>query len=140
VARELIPDPNLPDTFQRSRLDWRQADQEEGRRWLQLYQELLALRRQSIVPRLAGPGGNRAWYSRIGDGGLHVRWLLAGGGRLEVMVNFSGTDLEDVTVDADALLYALPAVSGKSDHRTGLKAHSIIWLLKETEANRDAGQ
>lgn len=139
-ARALIPDPNLPDTFQRSRLDWRQADREEGRRWLQLYRELLALRRQFIVPRLAGTGRNRAWYSRIGDGGLHVRWLLAGGGRLEVMVNFSGTDLEDVPVDADALLYALPAVSGKSGQRTDLKAYSIIWLLKETEANSDAGQ
>ena len=139
-ARALIPDPNLADTFQRSRLDWRQADREEGRSWLQLYRELLALRRQIIVPRLAGTGRNRAWYSRIGDGGLHVRWLLAGGGRLEVLVNFSGTDLEDVPVDADALLYALPALSGKSDHRTGLKAHSILWLFKETEANRDAGQ
>jgi malto-oligosyltrehalose trehalohydrolase len=139
-ARALIPDPNQPATFERSCLDWRQADQENGRRWLELYRELLALRQQTIVPRLAGPGRHRAWYSRIGDGGLHVRWSLAGGGLLEVLANFSGTDIDGVAVDANALLSAPPRISGISEQRISLKAHSIIWLFNETEASCDAEQ
>lgn len=139
-TRALIPDPNQPDTFERSRLDWRQADREEGRRWLRLYRELLTLRRRTIVPRLAGPIRKRAWYDRIGDGGLHVRWLLAGGGLLEVLANFSATDLDIAAVERDTVLYAQPTISGVSDHRPCLTAHGIIWLFKEEEAPCDAGQ
>ena len=92
-TRERIPDPNDPDTFARSRIDWRQADRENGRRRLQMYRELLALRRQTIIPRLVGRQRTRAWYTLIGTGGLHVRWILAGETLLEVLVNFSETDL-----------------------------------------------
>ena len=139
-TRECIPDPNDPETFARSRLDWRQAGREKGRRWLRLYRELLALRRQAIAPRLAGPGRHRAWYSRIGGGGLHVRWLLAGGGLLEVMANFSGNDLPGVVINMNAVLYALPPMAEKSGQQTGLKAHSIVWLLNKTEEIDDEGQ
>ena len=139
-TRERIPDPNDPETFARSRLDWRQADRENGDRWLQMYRELLALRRQTIIPLLVGRQRTRAWYTLIGAGGLHVRWILAGETLLEVLVNFSGTDLPGVVIDKNAVLYALPPMAGNSGQQTGLKAHSIVWLLKKTEENDDAGR
>ena len=45
-----------------------------------------------------------------------------------------------VVIDKNAVLYALPPMAGNSGQQTELKAHSIVWLLKKTEENDDAGR
>ena len=63
--RSVVPDPQDPETFQRSKLDWAEPDAGAHARMLALYRALIALRR--AVPgshrprvRLAGrPGGRR---------------------------------------------------------------------------------
>jgi maltooligosyltrehalose trehalohydrolase len=131
TARERIPDPGSEDTFRRSRLNWQQADRANGREMLHLYRSLLALRKEIIIPRLAGLQGNTAGYALIGDAGLHVRWELGEGSHLEVLVNFSEAPLSGVPMDGDALLYALPPLDRDAISRHTLMPHSIAWLLKE---------
>jgi maltooligosyltrehalose trehalohydrolase len=46
-----VPDPAAPDTFERSKLDWRRLEQPEHARLLALYRDLLALRRQEPALR-----------------------------------------------------------------------------------------
>ncbi len=131
AKREGIPDPNDAETFQRSRLDWQQQEHSKGREFLQLYRTLLALRKQLIIPRLAGLQGNTATYTLIGTAGLHVRWLLGDGSHLEAVVNFSDGVLPGVPMKGDTLLYALPPLDRCDSLRHGLRPRSIAWLLHD---------
>ena len=58
--RELIPDPQAPATFERSRLDWSERELPEQQRVLELYRSLLALRRSDPVLRDVERSGLRA--------------------------------------------------------------------------------
>ncbi len=74
-----VPDPNAQTTFTQSKLDWQKVQSEEGKRWLALTRQLLALRQQSIVPLLADAGGNTGQVVATAEGFLAVRWDLPKG-------------------------------------------------------------
>ena len=74
-----IPDPVASSTFEQSKLDWERPASEAGRSHLALCRELLAIRREAVVPRLPAAG---ATSERRGDNGLSVRWRLADGSLL----------------------------------------------------------
>jgi malto-oligosyltrehalose trehalohydrolase len=71
ARRETIPDPNAAETFERSRP---QPDAQRGNDRRALYQQLLRLRREHIVPRLKGAKsiGARA----IGSSAVLAQWEL----------------------------------------------------------------
>jgi maltooligosyltrehalose trehalohydrolase len=79
---EDIPDPGLPDTFQRSKLDWSEMLREPHRGLLQWYRQLIHLRRAELEV-FAGPLA-----------GVSVRfdeqdcWLTLERGHLSVACNF----------------------------------------------------
>lgn len=125
-----IPDPNATATFQRARLDWQQAESDNGRNWLGLYRTLLALRREHIIPRLIGLVGKSARYTVLSNIGLHVCWTLARGAHLEVLVNFSTTSLPHQVANGGIVLYASPALENDSLPPM-LQPQSICWLLGE---------
>jgi len=95
-----IPDPNAPETFARSRIDWNRLATREGREKFDFLQELIAIRRKEIAPLLAGAAPHSGKALASGDRFLAVDWSL-GGGRLQLRANFS---------DAAA---ALPAGEGR---------------------------
>ncbi len=132
-ARACIPDPNVADTYLRSRLDWLEAEREQGRECLHFYRHLLRLRRREIIPRLTGLHGNRAQFSLIGNHGLQACWILAGAARLEVFINYGDTSLPIFPMDGGSVLYCLPPAAGHDTPPTVLKPHSIIWLLNDKE-------
>ena len=78
-----LPDPLAEDTFRQCVLRWDEMD--AG--WLDLYKELLALRRKEIMRRQAGSGT----YRMLGERAFEVRWPLREHGELMVVVNFSST-------------------------------------------------
>jgi malto-oligosyltrehalose trehalohydrolase len=99
-----IPDANDASTFEACRLDWGEAGRPGHREWLELYRELLALRRRHVVARLAGaPGGGR--YELEGEGGLRVEWVLGGGARLTLAANFSAAEWRLSRAPAGRLLH-----------------------------------
>jgi len=89
-----VPDPNAPDTFERSMLDPAEAGSPEGLARLTLVRLLLVQRRQHLVPRLEQA---RSLGARpIGERALHAHWQL-GDLRLHVYCN-----LGDLPADVDA--------------------------------------
>jgi maltooligosyltrehalose trehalohydrolase len=87
--RERIPDPGDVRTFERSQLDWSEPMQDRHRSRLELYRELLRVRREEIVPHTAGVSGRDAVYELRGTRGLEARWRLRDGARLVLEANLS---------------------------------------------------
>jgi maltooligosyltrehalose trehalohydrolase len=86
-----IPDPLAKSTFQSAILDWESRKESPGKKRLALVQNLLAIRRREIVPRLAGAsfGDARA----AGDGLLTAHWGMGGGATLQLVANLSSTEI-----------------------------------------------
>lgn len=79
----VVPDPQDPATFTRSKLNWSEAAEADHARLLELYRALIALRRST--PELTGLGfeGTEVDFSE------EDRWLLLRRGRTQVAMNFS---------------------------------------------------
>ena len=91
-ARDHIPDPNDPGSFEASKLDWAARERPVGRAWLDFTRGLLAVRACEVVPHLAGAraGGSivEATEGRIG-----VNWPLDGAVlRLRARLTVGGDD------------------------------------------------
>jgi len=86
-----IPDPLAKSTFQSAILDWESRKEAPGKKRLALVQNLLAIRRREIVPRLAGAsfGDARA----AGDGLLTAHWRMGDGATLRLVANLSSTEI-----------------------------------------------
>ncbi|MFA7386139.1 MAG: malto-oligosyltrehalose trehalohydrolase [Thiohalobacteraceae bacterium] len=103
-AREAIPDPNAPETFERSRLDWALLAQPQHQDWLAFYRDLLHLRQREIVPRLSrGPA--ESYFRLHGEGGLEVGWHLRDAARLLLLANLADRPLTGLTHPAGQPLY-----------------------------------
>ena len=102
----VVPDPQDPDTFQRSKLDWAEIESGRHARLLAAYRRLTALRRTH--PDLTDP----AFGSTSCTVDEESRVFRMRRGRLLVVVNFGdGPACVDVGADAD-LLFA----SGEGVH------------------------
>lgn len=103
---DVVPDPQDPETFTRSKLNWAEASEGDHARLLALYRELIALRRST--PDLTDGGFADTAVDFSEDEG----WLLLRRGGTEVALNFSaeartvpvaGSSLRLATDDAVAL-------------------------------------
>jgi len=81
-----VPDPQDPETFQRSKLDWSELAGDRHRRMLQLYRELIALRRQ--LPELSDP---RLRSVRV-ELDEEARWLVVRRGSVVIAVNLADAE------------------------------------------------
>jgi malto-oligosyltrehalose trehalohydrolase len=84
-----IPDPLMEATFRAAKLDWDARATAAGRERVALVTELLADRRQHIVPHLAGA---RFGAARFEGDILTARWLLGNGEHLHLLANLSGQE------------------------------------------------
>ena len=84
-ARERIPDPNDPATQAASRLDWSERARAPHRERLELVRRLLALRRERLVPRLAGTAPGR---TELVGTTLRAHWTLGDGSLLSIALDF----------------------------------------------------
>jgi malto-oligosyltrehalose trehalohydrolase len=131
-AQAAIPDPSAPDTFARSKLDWSSLGEAAHARWLAFYGGLLALRRDAIVPLLAGAPGGHGRHVACGAGALVVEWALDRGSRLEIRLNLSDREAVAPHPPAGELLRCEPedAASGFAAGR--LPAAAAACYLSET--------
>jgi maltooligosyltrehalose trehalohydrolase len=92
AARARIPDPNAEATLAASTLQWSERTRSPHREWLAYVTELLRLRRQHLVPRLAGlrNGGSFSCENTL----LRVEWPLGDGSRWRLLANFGTSDAE----------------------------------------------
>jgi malto-oligosyltrehalose trehalohydrolase len=130
--RQSIPDPNAPDTFQRSILAWKNLAEPRHREWFGFYRRLLRLRREWIIPRLGGMRGGGA-FQPLGQSGLRLRWTLGDGSCLSLLANLGdrplpvGHALEPV----GNLLYQHPPEPQSQSLNQPMPPWSVIWLLVE---------
>ncbi len=126
AVRERIPDPNEPATFQSAALDWTNTGTAECERWLRYVRDLLVLRRNVIVPRLAGmPGGQGHW--QLGTGSvLQVSWTLNDRSVLLLHANLGDQAAPGVESPAGGeLLFASDPVNGNA-----MPAWSVRWYRR----------
>ncbi|MEA2861940.1 MAG: maltooligosyltrehalose trehalohydrolase, partial [Methylobacteriaceae bacterium] len=86
-----IPDPLAQSTFQSAVLDWESRNQPAGKKRLALVQQLLAIRRREIVPRLAGAAFGDAHAAD--NGLLTANWRLGDGATLVLTANLSNREI-----------------------------------------------
>lgn len=117
ASRDRIPDPLAETTFTSAKLDWSAATAPR----LAHYRELIAARRQHIVPLLPsiGRGGNA---TRHGDGAVQVRWQ-AGADTLVLAANLSARRVD------------VPSARGRTlwsegDTVPALGPWSVRWTLE----------
>jgi maltooligosyltrehalose trehalohydrolase len=104
-VRDRIPDPNDVATFDRSKLDWSEPEREPHSEHLRYCRELLALRRQMIVPRLAQVEVRNARYDTT-DGLLHISWRLGDNAELMLIANLRADSASsDMTVPNGRLIH-----------------------------------
>ena len=114
-----IPDPQDPQTFQSSKLDWDEVDSGEHGRLHRLYRDLIALRHSD--PDLADP-----WLEHLTvDFDEEQRWISVSRGRLRIVCNL-GAEAVKVPVAGDVVLaWGEPAVDADG---TMLEGHSLAVL------------
>jgi malto-oligosyltrehalose trehalohydrolase len=82
-----VPDPLDLSTFRSAILDWESRHEPSGQKRLALVQQLLAIRRREIVPRLAGAGFGDAHAAD--NGLLTASWRMGDGATLRLLANLS---------------------------------------------------
>ncbi|MEE6138680.1 malto-oligosyltrehalose trehalohydrolase [Mycobacterium sp. 050128] len=114
-----IPDPQDPQTFLRSKLNWGELDAGEHARLLAFYRDLITLRRGD--PDMANP-----WLEHLTvDYDEELRWITLSRGQLRIACNLGD---EPVTVPAAGdvvLAWGEPSVG---DGGTVLQGHSVAIL------------
>ena len=125
---ETVPDPNSPETFSRSKLDWNKLNQPAGKDWLHFTQQLLQLRQQAIVPLLATAGGDSGRVLKTAPGCVVVSWTFPLG-TLSLALNISDQPVSMPDL-AGETLFAWPAASSE------LLANTLIVRLAQGEPTR----
>ena len=85
-----VPDALAPSTFQSAVLDWNERAEPAAQQRLALVQQMLAIRRREIVPRLAGASFGEA--KAAGNGLLTADWRMGDGATLRLLANLSDRD------------------------------------------------
>lgn len=122
---EHVLDPTAQETFRSAVLDWEAASSEPGAVWIERYRQLIALRRQRVVPVVSKMrrGGRHA----VRDGVLRVEWPLDDGRAYVLVANPSdrviASQMED---DINDVIYAL------GNHRPdGLGAWALVFGIAD---------
>jgi maltooligosyltrehalose trehalohydrolase len=120
ARRESIPDPNAPATFEASRP---QPDPDHGDARAALYRRLLTLRRDVIVPHLAGAKALDA--QAIGPAAVTARWRLDNGAVLTLACNLA-TEPCALARPAGALMFTTSDAAWADDRLAGTS--TAAWL------------
>jgi maltooligosyltrehalose trehalohydrolase len=107
----VVPDPQDPETFRRSKLNWDEAGGGDHARLLGLYRSLTALRREHS--ELAGLGFEETDVTFDDDAG----WLRFRRGSVEVLLNLSDAKVRLENVSGSVLL--------STDEGTGLEGEVL---------------
>jgi maltooligosyltrehalose trehalohydrolase len=113
-----IPDPQDPETFSRSKLNWDEVDTGEHARLLRLYRALIALRHDE--PDLADP-----WLDNMRiEFDEEQRWIVLHRGSLAIACNVGEVPVT-VPVAGDVVLASADPTAGES---TVLQGHSFAII------------
>jgi maltooligosyltrehalose trehalohydrolase len=119
---DVVPDPQDPETFRRSKLDWSEPETGDHSRLLAVYRELAKLRGE--VPELTDPRFADLAASFDDD----AKWYRLDRAGVSVLANFGATS---VTLPVGGELLFTSGDSTVESHRTELAAHSAVILRRQ---------
>ncbi|XAS63331.1 malto-oligosyltrehalose trehalohydrolase [Micrococcaceae bacterium Sec5.8] len=119
----VVPDPQDPETFTRSKLNWAEAADGDHARLLTLYRNLIALRRST--PELAGLGFEDTAVAFSETDG----WLRLRRGSVEVAMNFF-VEPRRLAVAGSSIALATDDAACLSDGQLDLPGHSAAIISK----------
>ncbi|MEE9159392.1 MAG: malto-oligosyltrehalose trehalohydrolase [Gammaproteobacteria bacterium] len=128
AERELIPDPNAITTFTNCVLDWSALEHAHHCSTLKLYRQLLMLRRQWIVPHLAGMNSGTSQLVLLSARALSIRWRLDSHCSLSLVANFGEEDIKIDPVDG-TLIFATANLSAAMLATGRMPQWSAAWHL-----------
>jgi malto-oligosyltrehalose trehalohydrolase len=124
-AREKIPDPLAPATFEASKLDWQAATTAPHAGILQWYRDLLGVRARRIVPLL--PQLTRgAQYRVIDTQAVWVQWQTTNGAELTLTANLSARTVTGFPEAEGSLLWE----QGQIETDGAFPAWTVRWMLR----------
>jgi len=124
------PDPQNAATYNSAKLDWEELQEPDHAAWLAFYRQLVAMRRECIIPLLRGLRRACGQARVISGGVFEVQWSLAGGAYLQLAANLSPRDMSGFTpMEGDALW-----AEGTSPGAESLGAYSVRWHLRSARA------
>lgn len=128
AERELIPDPNNISTFTNCVLDWSILEHTHHSATFKLYQQLLSLRRQWIVPYLAGMSGETPQLVFISECAFSIRWQLGNHRSLSLITNLGEEDIK-VDVVNGTLIFATANINDDMLATGRMPPWSVAWHL-----------
>jgi malto-oligosyltrehalose trehalohydrolase len=128
AARERIPDPSDPKTYQATVLDWSKRNNQVHASWLAFHHQLLHIRQREITPRIVGMRANDATADLLAYRALQVQWTLTDGSRLSLLANVGDSSVEGLTIVPGRVLFQLVAGSDGV-----LAPWSVVWRLATSE-------
>lgn len=119
---DAIPDPQDPQTFQRSKLNWDEVGAGGHARLLEFYRSLVALRRTE--PDMADP-----WLDDLRiDYDEDARWLVMHRGTLAIACNLNSEPVDVPVAGEVVLAWDAPTVG---DESTRVNGHSVAILRRQ---------
>lgn len=134
TSRESIPNPMDPATFEQAILDWNSCNLPEHKTWLELYRELLALRRRELIPRLSNIAGKQRDHTQLTKQALSARWVLGDESELFLLANLGDETLADINLPVRQLLYTTHAEVFEQLNTDQLPPWSVAWTLHTKES------
>ncbi len=133
LEHRVPPEPNDPNTFDHCKLDWGCLDQAPHADWLGFYRNLLALRSDQIVPRLAGMRGGAGDFRQIKEQGLRIQWRLGDGSILTLLANPGDLPLPVTAAELPSgkPLYTYPPGLMINAATEQLPPWCVAWFLQE---------
>ncbi|MEE2033488.1 malto-oligosyltrehalose trehalohydrolase [Rhodococcus chondri] len=118
---EDVPDPQHPETFHRSKLEWRERSAPDHARLLRCYRDLIALRRARV--ELTDPWLEHAQVSYDEE----EQWIVVSRGALRVVCNL-GPDPVTVPAGGRAVLWWDEPVVNRTESAVLVPGHSFVVL------------
>jgi maltooligosyltrehalose trehalohydrolase len=129
ATRERIPNPMDPLTFEQAILDWDSRKLPDHSQWLELYRELLGVRRRELIPRLDKIPGQQQACEQLGNRTLSVRWMLSNGSQLLLIANLGDEPRKGIDLPLDQILYTTHAEAFMQRNIDHLPPWSVVWYL-----------
>ena len=102
--KNTVPDPEDPETFQRSKLQWSEIDQTEHHAMYRWYRDLIHLRRKTLALNLGDFNRMEVHFDE------DARWIYTDRGNVRTMINFAEYETTfSVEPGAELLLSSGPA-------------------------------
>jgi 1,4-alpha-glucan branching enzyme len=130
ASRASIPDPNADTTFTSSKLDWNELDDPNHQSWLSFYRDLLARRRNTIVPYLRNLSGRSATFTVGQSNSLAVNWKLDNKVTLRLIANLGPNSVTPPAAPVGRLIYS--TVEGMTENKSSAGVPPALAQLNIT--------